>query len=110
MRLSGDRTTAPVEVTNDPNTNLPTVYAQAHGTPDTSPGLEAYSTPFPVASTLNANLTDAQRELVRWHQRLGHVGYRRVQFLLRSGVLSNTEQLRRLHSTATKLQAACGLI
>ena len=103
MKLSGNGATAPVEVLNDTITNLPTAYAHAHGTPDTSPGLEAYSTPFPVASTLNANLTDAQRELVRWHQRLGHVGYRRVQFLLRSGVLSHTEHLRRLHIKASKL-------
>ena len=105
MRLSGDSTKAPVEVKNDPNTNLPTAYAQSRGTPDDSPGLEAYSTPFPAASTLNANLTDVQRELVRWHQRLGHVGYRRVQFLLRSGVLSHTEHLRRLHSNAGKLSS-----
>jgi hypothetical protein len=71
-----------VEAPIDQITNLSTAHAQAHRTPDSSPGLEAYSTPFPITSTLNANLTDAQMELVGWHQRLGHVGYRRVQFLL----------------------------
>jgi hypothetical protein len=45
MRLSGDETHAPVEAPIEPITNLPTSHAQAHDIPDSSPGLEAYSTP-----------------------------------------------------------------
>jgi hypothetical protein len=41
MRLSGDGILAPVEAPIDRITNLPTAYAQAHGTPDNHPGLEA---------------------------------------------------------------------
>jgi len=41
--------------------------------------------------------------LLRWHCRLGHISFRRVQFLMRSGVLSNSESGRRLHTAACKL-------
>jgi GAG-pre-integrase domain len=54
---------------------------------------------------VNANLSDAQRELLRWHQKLGHVSYQRVQFLMRSGVLCHTESMRRLHAASAKLRA-----
>ena len=101
MWLSGDEAHGGIEVLNDSTTNLPTAYAYATGTPD-SPS--AHAAPIPVASTVNANLSDAQRELLRWHQKLGHASYRRVQFLMRSGVLSHTETTRRLHAASAKLR------
>ena len=58
------------------------------------------------------NLTDPEKELLRWHQRLGHISFKRVQSLFRSGVLSHTDATRRLHTAACKIQnppkcAAC---
>ena len=58
------------------------------------------------------NLTDPEKELLRWHQRLGHISFKRVQALFRSGVLSHSEATRRLHTAACKIKhppkcAAC---
>ena len=49
------------------------------------------------------NLDDAQKELLKWHDRLGHVSFRRVQFLMRMGILAKSEATRRLHAKACKL-------
>lgn len=109
MWLSGDGDKlGGIEVLTDAVTNLPTAYALSYAgdTPDNldDPDGSSFAAPIPVASTVNANLSDAQRELVRWHQKLGHASYRRVQFLLRSGVLAHTDSLRRLHAAAAKLR------
>ena len=60
----------------------------------------------------NTNLNEPEKELLRWHQRFGHVGFKTVQFLMRSGVLSFTPSTRRLHTAASKIKkppkcAAC---
>ena len=52
---------------------------------------------------LNNNLTAAEKEVLRWHCRLGHVSFRRIQQLMRSGVLSHTDATRRLHTAGCKL-------
>jgi Zinc knuckle len=106
MWLSGDGDKlGSIEVLTDSVTNLPTAYAYSYtGSQSDSPDGASFAAPIPVASTVNANLSDAQRELVRWHQKLGHASYRRVQFLLRSGVLAHTEATRRLHAAAAKLR------
>jgi len=76
------------------------------------PTSEAYNAtdPFKAADALvsivntvhekNLNLTEAEKELLRWHYRLGHVGFKKVQFFLRSGVVSKTEESRRLQTAA----------
>ena len=51
----------------------------------------------------NVNLTAPEKELLRWHYRLGHLGFKRVQFLMRTGVLARSEGQRRLHTSACKL-------
>jgi hypothetical protein len=56
--------------------------------------------PLPRPSGSRRVVSFLPRKLVRWHQRLGHVG-----FLLRSGVLSHTKHLRRLHATAARLRS-----
>jgi hypothetical protein len=86
----------------NPITNLSTCNAYAQGTPNRP---EANAALFSTSSSLNANLSDPQRELLRWHQKLENFGYRRVQFLLRSGVLSHTEQARRLQLAAAQLSS-----
>jgi Zinc knuckle/GAG-pre-integrase domain len=106
MWLSGDGDKlGAIEVLTDSVTNLPTAYAYSYagGRPNNPDGY-SFAAPIPVASTINANLSDAQRELVRWHQKFGHASYRRVQFLMRSGILAHTEATRRLHAAAAKLR------
>ena len=55
-----------------------------------------------ITNAKNKNLTEAEKELLRWHCRLGHVGIKKVQNLMRTGVLSHSETTRRLHSSASK--------
>ena len=52
----------------------------------------------------NLNLTEPQKELLRWHYRLGHIGFRTIQFIMRTGALASSEGMRRLHNAASKIQ------
>jgi len=54
----------------------------------------------------NFNLSDPEKELLRWHYRLGHVALTKVQWMFRQGYLGNTERERRLQGAASKL-ASC---
>ena len=56
-----------------------------------------------LVSPTNSNLSEPEKELLRWHYRLGHIGIKRVQWLFRQGVLGLSEKARRLQSTAAKL-------
>ena len=58
-----------------------------------------------VTSPTNVNLSEPEKELLRWHQRLGHISFRRVQWLMRQGLLSSSTRTRSLHSTACKLSS-----
>ena len=51
----------------------------------------------------NINLSEPEKELLRWHQRLGHISMKRVQWLFAQGLLSGTEHSRRLQTSAAKL-------
>ena len=60
----------------------------------------------------NKNLSISEKELLRWHQRLGHSSFQQVQFLLNQGILARSEDQRRLHRTAAQIRhppkcAAC---
>jgi hypothetical protein len=56
-----------------------------------------------AVSPSNYNLSDTEKELLRWHFRLGHLHMRRVKFLMRSGALASSESLRRLHRSCVNL-------
>ena len=51
----------------------------------------------------NRNLSAAEKEWLKWHYRLGHTGFRRIQFMMRSGVLAKTHRMKALHSQIAKL-------
>ena len=51
----------------------------------------------------NVNLTEPEKELLRWHSRLGHIGMKRIQWLFRQGLLARGERSRRLQAAASKL-------
>lgn len=55
-----------------------------------------------VTDEANQNLSEAQKELLRWHFRLGHVNFASIQLLLRSGALASSEGVKNLHRAASK--------
>ena len=66
---------------------------------------------MPVVSDGNTNLSPAEKELLRWHQHLGHIAFKKVQQLMKSGVLAHSEATCCLHCIACRLPpvkcAAC---
>ena len=56
-----------------------------------------------VLNDNNSNLSAPQKELLFWHTRLGHVSFRKVQHLMRMGVLATSERQRRLHTAASRI-------
>ena len=56
-----------------------------------------------LTSPVNINLSEPEKELLRWHHRLGHVNMRRIQWLFRQGLLATSTAQRRLHQTAANL-------
>lgn len=54
----------------------------------------------------NLNLSEAEKELLKWHQRLGHLSFKKIQFLMRTGILAYTANKRRLHTAAAKIDHA----
>ena len=65
-----------------------------------------------VVSVANQNLSEPEKELLRWHQRLAHIDCNKVKFLFRTGVLARSEASRSLQTAASKLKtnprcAAC---
>jgi len=100
----------PIEILVDGATNLPIGFAYAV---DSAVKLQsAFNSTISVVSEANVNLSPGEKELLRWHFKLCHLSFKRIQFLMRSGVLAHTEGVRRLQTTASKLQqrpvcAAC---
>ena len=117
-----------IDVLVDPSTNLPTALAYD---PNIAPRAQAFRAagsqgpsggpptpsgssggpppPFapsetPVTVSSNENLTEAEKELIRWHCKLGHLSFAKIQFLMRTGVLAATESQRRLHIACSRLQ------
>ena len=85
----------------DPQNNLPT--SEAFGGNDPFKAADALVAPIFEVHESNHNLTEAEKELLRWHYCLGHIVFKKIQFLLQTGVLSQTEASRRLHSAARKV-------
>ena len=104
LTLSGvanDSNRGPVTANVNPQNNLPT--SEAYNGTDPFKAADALVSIVNTVHEQNLNLTEAEKELLRWHYRLGHVGFKKVQFLLRSGVVSKTEESRRLQTAACRL-------
>ena len=95
--LSADRSRNPVHVDFQPTSRLPisTAYRINDGAYCLSTELdEAKTAAFNLASlvsTQNSNLSTAEKELLRWHFKLGHIAFSKVQSLMRSGILSKVQ-------------------
>ena len=76
-------------------------------TPMSIKGLTKHPVTWPAQFSIihhsNLNVSRAQKELLQWHHRLGHMGFKKIQFLMRTGVLANTEATQSLHTSPCKL-------
>lgn len=90
-----------IEAMVDPSTNLPTTEMYDLNTTTHSANL-AQSIVSTVAAA-NHNLTEPEKELLKWHQRLCHLDFKKIKFLFRTGILSRGETNRHLHTSASKL-------
>ena len=80
-----------VEIPYNDNNNLPMVvddmyYQHQRQHPTYLASLESYETSdilLSVTEAENQNLTSTQKQLLSWHQRLGHIGFQWIQTLLR---------------------------
>ena len=74
-----------VYIKYDPNNNLPT---HENITPNQrEKEVKASSICFCVNNKANHNLTPSQKELLRWHFRLGYIGFQHTQWLIFTGRL-----------------------
>ena len=104
----GDRTTVMARV--NPDNNLPT--SQAHREKDLPQAAECLNSTITAVNDANVNLTKPEKELLRWHYRLGHIGFKRIQFLMRTALLTHSSNKKHLHQAAYKIEhppkcAAC---
>lgn len=104
LHLSGiknDPDRESVMVFNNASSKLPTTdaYRQA----DVEAPVIAMCHNITTVHSQNNNLNESEKELLRWHQRLGHLAFRKIQHLMRTGVLSHTDATRYLHTAASKL-------
>ena len=108
--IKGDPTRQGVIALIDDKTNLPTTTTYHYN--DFQPALDELNNMIATVNSKNFNLSESEKELLRWHQKLGHLSFRRIQALMRSGALAHTAETRRLHTAASKLRhppmcAAC---
>ena len=64
------------------------------------------SSQVPSASLIernNFNLSDVHKELLKWHYKLGHKGFRTIQWMFRNMYLAFTTKDRHVHHRASKL-------
>jgi hypothetical protein len=108
--IEGDPDRRPVQVHINKTNNLPMSFGF---TPEgVKAGISAFQATVSSVHQANYNLSSAQKEILRWHQRFGHIGFRKLQLLMRMGVLATSQAQRRLHETCSKLRefplcAAC---
>ena len=81
--------------------NLPTSLSYHYG--DTIKATDALTMVISTVDEANSNLTKPEKELICWHCHLDHIGFRKVQFLMRTGVLSQSQRNCKLHMVACKI-------
>ena len=93
---------APVKVHIDPTNNLPTCMMIC--TKDAVQAIAGLSLTISIVSSSNVNLSEPQKELLWWHYHLGHLGFKKIQFIMQSGVLAHSKQTQHLHTAVCKLK------
>jgi hypothetical protein len=87
----------------DDATTLP--FMRAYRNPVKS--AEAMAAQFSVTDALNQNLGHGQKDLLKWHTRLGHLGFAWIKWLARSGYLGPLGS--RMNACEAPLCASCQL-
>ena len=104
--VKGDPTRRPVKAFVDPANNIPSCSGfrlkQMH---KAALALQAM---ISTVDPRNINLTEPEKELLRWHQRFGHLDFNKIKFLLQSGALCLTPSKRALHTNAAKIASPPG--
>ena len=104
LTLSGnpsDPTRNAVEVRYNPSNNLPTSTSYRYSDTEAIP--TALNATISSVDSANRNLTEPEKEFLRWHNRLGHLSFKKIQFLMKTGVLAHSEHTRHLQTAACKL-------
>ncbi len=99
--IANNNNRGPVTANVNPQNNLQT--SEAYNATDPVKAANALVSIVNTVHERNLNLTEAEKELLRWHYWLDHIGFKKVQFLLCSGVESKTEESRRLQTAACRL-------
>jgi hypothetical protein len=76
---SNDPTRGGVIAMIDSSNNLPT--SQFYNQSDVNVPVEGLQTTLTTVNAENYNLSEPQKELLRWHYRLGLLGFRKIQSL-----------------------------
>jgi hypothetical protein len=74
---------------------------------DPAKSAEAVAAHFSVTDALNQNLGHGQKDLLKWHTRLGHLGFAWIKWLARSGFLGPLGS--RMNACEAPLCASCQL-
>ena len=104
ITLSGsttDPTRTPVTAPIDARTNLPTTLMRRTLTHLDRSQVKAC---ISLVQEANINLSEPVKELLRWHYRLGHVNFKKIQFLQSTGVLAITQAMRVLHKRCCNMR------
>ena len=94
---------SPLTIYVDPHSNLPTCTAMS----STNVLAVGKSIHLCVTDESNQNLSVAQKLLITWHFRFGHLNFKAVQWILRSGIFGKSQPYRSASSCDHPRCAAC---
>ena len=119
LTLSGTKHEPSITIPYNPGTNLPVAHtvpqhpSKENLIPDhklqvnraqqgKSPKVEIKGQPS-LTTPDNHNLSEPEKELLRWHYRLGHLSMKQIQWIFRTGILATSERARRRQTAAAQL-------
>jgi hypothetical protein len=86
----------------DSSNNIPT--SQFYNESDVNMLVEVLQTAITTVNAKNYNLCEPQKELWCWHYHLGQLRFRKIQLLMRSGMLSHTQCTHSVNTAAKRLE------
>ena len=72
--IKGDNSRAPIMAYNNPSNNIPT--STAYQMPQVRKSAKAFNATINEVHKSNLNLSNAEKELLKWHYKLGHMGFK----------------------------------
>ena len=85
---SSDPTRGSIVAYINPTNNIPESLAYCYG--NIGSVTDVMSGIISEVHGSNINLTPPEKELLKWHQRLGHLSFKKIQFLMRTGILARS--------------------